>query len=128
MDKPYPKSHVMMIGALNMLSVLIGLAMLAAPFAKGWYPGGFDTTVHVALGALIAAAALFRAALGYGSIWLDVVLAALGVLTLMLPKWQHMQWNAGYTTAHLVGGGIVAAVAVLSLLVTIPVNRRMRTA
>jgi hypothetical protein len=128
MDKPYPKSHVMMIGALNMLSVLIGLALLVAPFAKGWFPGGFDTTVHVALGALVATAALFRAALGYGSTWLDVVLAALGVLVFLLPTTMHMRYHAGYSTAHMVGGGLVVVVAIVSLIATIPVNRRLHTA
>lgn len=128
MDKTYPKSHMMMIGGLNMLSVLVGLALFAAPFALRWYPGSVDTTVHVSIGALIATAALFRAALGYGSIWLDVVLVAFGVITFMLPKWMHMQWNAGYTTAHMIGGGIVVVVAVVSLIATIPVNRRLRTA
>jgi hypothetical protein len=127
MDKSYPKSHVTLIMGLNMITVLIGLSLVAGPFAKGWYPGSFDTTVHVGLGSLIAALGIFRALLGYGSVWLDVVLVALGALVLGLPSFMHMQWNGGYTMAHLAAGAIVIGVAVISALMTVPVIRRMRT-
>ena len=78
--------------------------------------------------ALIATLAVFRMLLGYGSIWLDVVLIALGAITFLLPTFMHMRWNAHYNMGHMVGGGIVVAVAVISLLITIPVNNRMRHA
>jgi hypothetical protein len=126
MEKTYPRTHVLTIAALNMLGVVIGLALAIGPFIKHYFPGSFETTVHIALGGLIFVCALFRAVLGYGSIWLDVCLAGMGLIVLMLPKTMHMQWNAGYTTAHLIAGGVVMAVAVLSLILTIPVNARLR--
>ena len=130
MDKAYPKSHVMMITGLNVISFLIGVMLVAGPFLKGELPGSFDTTVHAGLGALIATLAIFRAALGYGSIWIDVCLVVLGFLVLMLPtaKFMHMQWNTEYTMVHMVSGGIVMAVAVVSALATIPVIKKMRVA
>jgi hypothetical protein len=128
MDRPYPRSHVTMIMGLNALSFLVGLALLVGPFVTGFYPGDIDTTVHAAVGALIATLAVFRMLLGYGSIWLDVVLIALGAITFLLPTFMHMRWNAHYNMGHMVGGGIVVAVAVISLLITIPVNNRMRHA
>ena len=38
---------------LDTLSTIVGLAVWLAPFALGWYPGGFNTTLHVTFGALI---------------------------------------------------------------------------
>jgi len=128
MDKPYPKSHVMMITGLNVFSVLIGLLLVAGPFLKRELPGSFDTTVHVGVGALIATLAIFRAALGYGSIWIDICLVVLGFLTFMLPTFMHMRWNTEYTTVHMVAGGVVMAIAVVSALATIPVIKKMRVA
>jgi hypothetical protein len=130
MDKPYPKSHVMMIMGLNIITFVIGLALMGAPFAKGWFPGDIDTTTHVGFGALIATLAIFRALLGYGSIWLDIVLIALGVFVFMLPKIMHKQYPevAAYNFAHIAGGLIIVAVAVVSMLATLPVIRRMRAA
>jgi hypothetical protein len=124
----YPKSHVMTIAALNALPVIIGLAIVAAPFVRGVLPGSFETTVSAGLGALIFALALFRAALGYVAIWLDVLLIALGVLIFTKPTYMHMHWDAKYTTAHMVGGGIIIAVAVISALITIPVAKRHKHA
>jgi hypothetical protein len=123
-DKTYPRTHVLAIATLNMLSVVVGLGMLLGPFLKHYYPGSFETTVHVALGGLIFIVAIFRAALGYGAIWMDVVLAAMGLIVFMLPTTMHMRWNGSYTMAHWVAGGVVMAVAVISALMTIPVNSR----
>ena len=60
---PYPKSHIRRIMALDSLIALLGLTLLLSPFANHAFPGDIDTTAHVALGALIATIAIFRALL-----------------------------------------------------------------
>ena len=128
MDRTYPKSHVTMIMGLNALSFLVGLGVLAAPFARGLLLGSFETTVSVALGALIATLAVFRMLLGYGAIWIDILLAAFGVLIFLKPTYMHMHWNASYTTAHYVGGAILLGVAIVSALMTMPVLKKLKHA
>lgn len=128
MERQYPKSHITRIMAIDGLVLVIGLALIATPFVKHFFPGDVDTTVHVALGALIAVLSFFRLALGYGSIWIDFCLFWLGLIVLRLPVIMHMQWNSGYNTAHLAAGGIVMAVAVLAAILTIPVNRTFKSA
>jgi cytochrome b561 len=88
------------------------------PFARGWYPGAFDTTLHVTLGTLIATLAAFRVLLAYGSSWVEIVLIALGVLVMRLPHFNHMEWNARYTTFHMAAGAIVIVIGIISGLIT----------
>jgi hypothetical protein len=125
-DKVYPKGHVTLMMGLNMVTFLIGLMLAASPFAERAYPGDIDTTAHVALGSLIAALAIFRVLVAYGSIWIDVVLMAFGVLTFCMPRIQHMVWNGRYNMVHMVAGGLVILVAVASLFLTLPVIRKAR--
>ncbi len=121
MPPTYPKSHILRIAALDSLSALLGLAILAWPFATHTFPGSGDTTAHVALGALIAVAATFRALLAYGSPWLEIPLFAMGLLTALLPHIQHMQWNDRYNAAHLAIGTAIMILATLSAALTLPV-------
>src|SRR4051812_32399775 len=60
MEPEYPKSYATKIMALDAISFLIGVGLGASPFLRGILPGDIDTTVHVTLGALIAAMAVFR--------------------------------------------------------------------
>jgi hypothetical protein len=70
------------------------------------------------LGTLVAVLAFFRLAIAFGSVWVDVVLAALGLITFMLPENMHMQWNANFTLGHRVAGGVIIAIAVVSFVLT----------
>jgi hypothetical protein len=126
--KPYPRGHVTGIMALNVLSLLVGLALVAGPFLKGLLPGAFETTLHVTLGTLIATLATFRVLLAYGAIWMDVVSFVLGLLTFLLPHNMHMEWNHEYTTAHFAAGGIVMGVAVISAIMSAAVLRKIHPA
>jgi hypothetical protein len=123
----YPKSHIRRIMALDSLIALLGLALLASPFANHAFPGDIDTTVHVALGALIATLAAFRALLAYGGLWLECLLFIGGLLAFLMPRIQHMQWNHRYNTAHLAIGGLIMLLALLSAAFTVP-QLRKRTA
>jgi hypothetical protein len=120
----YPKSHIVRIAALDSLAALLGLAILAWPFATHTFPGSGDTTAHVALGALIAVAAAFRALLAYGSLWLEIPLFAMGLITALLPRIQHMQWNHSYLVFHVAAGIALCALAALSAALTLPVLKR----
>jgi hypothetical protein len=120
----YSSGYVMRIMALDAITTIIGLSVWVAPFALGWYPGGFTTTLHVALGALITTLGAFRVLLAYRSEWVEIVLLVLGLFVFLLPHWLHMEWNGNYTTAHRIGGGVVMAVAVISGLMTIMENKK----
>ncbi len=123
MERTYSKSHILRIAALDSLSALLGLALLAWPFVTHTFPGSGDTTAHVALGSLITVAAAFRVLLAYGSAWLEIPLFAMGFVTAFLPHIQHMQWNHRYLAAHLAAGIALCALAALSGALTIPVLR-----
>lgn len=125
-DVEYPKSHVVKMMGLNMVTVLIGLILAASPFIERAYPGDIDTTAHAGLGLLIATLAIFRVLVAYGSIWIDIVLIAFGVLTFCMPRIQDQVWNGRYNMAHMVAGGIVILVAVASLFLTLPVIKKSR--
>jgi hypothetical protein len=111
----------MKVMALDSLSAIIGLVLLVWPFVERTFPGDIDTTAHVALGALIATAAVFRVLVAYGSLWLEVVLGALGIITWCMPRVQHMAWNPRYATVHVVAGGLIVALALISGAITVPV-------
>ena len=106
METEFSRGYVVRIMALDTLSTIVGLAVWLAPFALGWYPGGFTTTLHVTFGALITTLAAFRVMLAYRSAWVEIVLFVLGLFVILLPHWLHMTWNATYATAHCVGGGV----------------------
>ncbi|HEY4330007.1 MAG TPA: hypothetical protein VGN88_09745 [Phycisphaerae bacterium] len=122
----YPKSHVLKIKALDGIIFVIGLAMGVGPFALRTLPGSPETTAHVTLGALIAVFSVFRVLVAYGSFWIEVPLFFLGLIILCLPLIFHMQWNAPYNTAHLAGGGIIMACALISAVITVPVINRLK--
>ncbi|MGN6366759.1 MAG: hypothetical protein ACTHN5_00580, partial [Phycisphaerae bacterium] len=107
MDRAVSRGHMVSIMALDTLSTIVGLAVWLSPFALGWYPGGYNTMLHVTFGALITTLAAFRVMLAYRSAWVEIVLFVLGLFVGLLPHWLHMECNATYTTAHWVGGGIV---------------------
>ena len=131
METAYTRGYVVRIMALDALSTIVGLAVWLAPFALGYtratgefYRGGFDTMLHVAFGALITTLAGFRVTLAYRSAWIEIVLFVLGLFVCLLPHWLHMEWNATYATAHLVGGGVVMGVAVIGGLMTAVENKK----
>jgi hypothetical protein len=131
MESAFSRGYVVRIMALDMITTIIGLAVWLSPFAIGYhramgefYPGGYDTMLHVTFGALITVLGAFRVMLAYRSFWVEIVLIPLGLFVLLLPKWMHMQWDPTYNTAHLVGGGVVIAVAVISGLMTIVENKK----
>jgi hypothetical protein len=123
-DPVYEKSHMMKVMALDTLTCIIGLLVAAYPFITTLYPGDIDTTSHIALGMLIAAPAAFRVLTAYASLWVEVVLAAFGVLVLLMPKIMHMSWDKHYNTAHLAAGGAIIVLSLISLIVTIPVAKK----
>ena len=123
-DPAYTKSDMIKIVPLDGLICIIGLILAASPFIKYNFPADIDTTTHVALGMLIATPAAFRVLTAYASLWVEVVLFFLGLIVLRLPVIMHMQWSDEYNLAHLVLGGAVMALSVLSLIVTIPVARK----
>ncbi|HVT79776.1 MAG TPA: hypothetical protein VHM90_03895 [Phycisphaerae bacterium] len=122
----YPKSHMMKIMGLDMIIFLIGLLLAASPFATRAFPGDIDTTSHVALGALIAVLAIFRVLVAYGSIWIDIVLIAFGVITLSMPRIMHMMYDGTYNTAHLVLGAVIIVFSLISMFLTLPVMKQVR--
>jgi len=122
----YPKSHMMKIMGLDMIIFLIGLLLAASPFAARAFPGDIDTTSHVGLGALIATLAIFRVLVAYGSIWIDIVLIAFGLITLSMPRIMHMMYDARYNTAHLVLGAIIIVFSLISMFLTLPVIKQTR--
>ena len=131
METAFTRGYVVRIMALDTLSTIVGLAVWLAPFALGYhqatgefYRGGFDTTLHVTFGALITTLAAFRVMLAYRSAWVEIVLFVLGLFVCMLPHWLHMEWNATYSTAHWVGGGVVLGVAVIGWLMTALENKK----
>ena len=120
MVNEYPRGHVIRIMALNLLVFLIGFMTLITPFLHGDYPGSLQTTDHVTLGALICILAIFRATLAYGSMWIDVCLFVLGFITFMMPTITSMHWDGHYTSTHMMHGGIIMVVAVISAILTVP--------
>jgi hypothetical protein len=130
MDRPVSRGHMVRIMALDTLSTIVGLAVWLAPFALGFnramgtfYRGGYDTMLHVTFGALIATLAAFRVLLAYRSAWVEIVLFVLGLFVCLLPHWLHMEWNATYTTALWVGGGVVMGVALIGGIMTALENK-----
>src|SRR3954469_13214288 len=123
-EETYTKGHMLKVKALDTITVVVGLLLAASPFIEHNFPGDFDTTVHVALGMLIAAPAAFRVAVAYGSLWVEVVLFVFGLLTFLMPRFEHMQWNPRYNIAHLVAGGLIMGVSIISGLITVPVLKK----
>lgn len=123
-DEVYPKSHILKVKAIDTLIAIIGLALAVSPFVEHAFPGDIDTTAHVAVGTLIFACGVFRAGIAYGSIWLEVVIFALGLIALCMPRMQHMQWNEKYNLAHLAAGGLCMLLAVVSGAITVPVLKK----
>jgi len=123
-EEEYPKGHILKVKAFDTLIAIIGLALAVSPFVERAFPGDFDTTVHVALGTLIFVCGAFRAGIAYGSLWLEVVLFVFGLITFGLPRIQHMQWLDKYNTAHLVAGGLVMVLALISAAITVPVLKK----
>src|SRR3954466_15529284 len=81
METRYPHSHVLRTMALDGLIFIIGASLALSPFLfyylrrdPHFFPGDIDTTSHVALGALIGTLAIFRVAVAYGSLWVEIVL------------------------------------------------------
>jgi uncharacterized membrane protein len=120
MINEYSRGHMIRIGALNMIVFLVGLMTVLTPFIGGMYPGDLQTTDHVALGALICVLSIFRATLGFGSIWIDVCLFFLGLITFCMPRIMSMRWDDHYNSTHLMHGGIIMAIAVISIILTVP--------
>jgi hypothetical protein len=118
MPTEYPMGYVIRVALLDLVITAIGVGLVLTPVALGFLPGAFDTTVHVALGALIATLGLFRVLLAHGSAWVEIVLIALGVLVLRLPHFMHMEWNDKYTMGHMGAGGVVIVLAIISGLMT----------
>ena len=125
MTNEYPASHILAIKVLDGLSFIVGLALLAIPVIHRFYPGDFDTTVHVTLGSLIAVCAIFRVLVAFGSAWLEIVLCALGVLTFSLPHLMHKRFDAHYNYVHLALGISLIALSIISGVFTFfELNRR----
>ena len=121
MQNEYSKGHMMRIMGLDAIVCILGLVLAVTPLIRHNFPADIDTTAHVTVGMLVATLAAFRVLLAYGSIWIDIVLIAFGVLALRMPAIMHMQWNAEYSTLHLVCGGGIVALSVLALILTVPV-------
>jgi hypothetical protein len=124
----YPRGYVTRIMAIDAIITLVGLFIAAMPFAMGWYPGAFDTTVHVAVGVLIATLGAFRVLLAYGSSWVEIVLIPLGIIVLRLPHFMHHEgWDPKYTNTHVAAGAIVIIAAIISgLMTTIEMKKTAR--
>jgi hypothetical protein len=130
----YPRRLVAPIMGLDGLIFLIGLAVLVSPFLMGYFPdayptsvpGSQETTIHAALGAGIATLAVFRATLAYGSAWVELLNFVLGLITLSMPRIMSMQWNDGYSRGHLLAGGAIMALSMVSGLITIVAMRKMK--
>ena|ERR1035437_952623 len=118
MTNEYPAGYIVRIKIIDFLAFLIGLALLAIPAIHRFFPGDIDTSVHVAMGALVAVCAIFRVMVAWGSLWLEIVLAFLGFLTMRLPAFMHMQYDPHYNTVHLALGCLLMALAVISGLMT----------
>jgi heme/copper-type cytochrome/quinol oxidase subunit 4 len=116
--KGLPLSYVIRIAFVDAIITVIGLSIWLTPLFAGFYPGAFDTTVHVALGALITALSFFRVTLAYLSAWVEIVLIALGILVLRIPHFMHMEWNSKYTMGHMAAGGAIIVLAAISGLMT----------
>jgi glucose-6-phosphate-specific signal transduction histidine kinase len=124
MTDEYPAGYMLRIKVLDAIIFLIGLSLLATPAVFGFFPGAFDTTVHVTLGALISVCAVFRILVAYGSAWLEVVLCVLGVLTFFLPCFMHQYWHPQYATPHMIAGAVVVLVSVISGAMTFAYLRK----
>jgi hypothetical protein len=120
----YPKAHMTRVMGLDALIFIVGLATLVSPLLMGDYPADIDTTAHVALGALIAVLAVFRVLIAYGAVWIEVCLFFLGLIVLRMPAMTHMQWDPKYNTGHLVAGGAVMVLSVISAALTVPVLKQ----
>ena len=118
MTNEYPPAYILRIKAIDTISFLIGLVMLAIPAVHRFFPGDIDTTVHVALGCLIAVCAIFRVLVAWGSAWLEIVLFFLGLLVFLLPTFMHMRYEPHYHTVHMIAGAVLMAVSVISALMT----------
>jgi hypothetical protein len=118
MSEEYPPAYVLKIKALDTIIFLAGLAVLAAPIIFRFFPGDLDTTVHATFGAMITTCAVFRILVAYGSAWLEIVLCALGLLTFLLPKFMHMSHDNMYNTFHMLAGGIIILLSLVSAVFT----------
>ena len=75
---------------------------------------------------LIAVLGIFRAMLGYGSVWIDFCLFWIGLIVFQLPTIMHMRWSGGYTGAHMAAGGIIMGLSIVAWIMTVPVNRSFK--
>jgi hypothetical protein len=124
--KDLPMGYVMKIAFLDAIITVIGLGIWFLPAVAGFYPGAFDTMVHVTLGALITILGFFRMALGHLSAWMEIVLIFLGLLVMRLPHFMSMEWNAKYNMGHLAAGGAVVVLAIISGLITAVAGKKYR--
>jgi hypothetical protein len=124
MPTTYPQSHMVKVMILDGLIFCAGLMALATPIIHGFFPGDVDTTAHVAIGALVCLLAAFRVLLAYGAAWMEPPLFVLGLITVCLPRIMHMRWDEQYAMGHYIFGGAIMALAVISVLLTIPAARK----
>jgi hypothetical protein len=124
--KGLPLNYVLRIAFADAIITVIGLCIWLTPVFAGFYPGAFDTTVHVTLGALVTALAFFRVTLGYLSAWIEIVLIVLGLLILRIPHFMNMEWNSKYTMGHVSAGAAIIILAVISGLMTFVQLRKMK--
>jgi hypothetical protein len=117
-DREYRRSYAARILVLDGIMSLIGLGTVLLVFTWAKTPGDFQVTLHVTFGALIFTLGLFRAIMGYGDWWPEVVLFVLGLFVVLLPHWLSMAWDPKYANGHYVAGGIVMVFSVLSALMT----------
>jgi hypothetical protein len=125
-DREYRRSYALRILILDGIMSFIGLGLVLLVFTWARTPGDYEVTLHVTFGALICTLALFRAIMGYGDFWPEVVLFVLGFFVVMLPHWLSMQWDPRYANGHYVAGGIVMVFSVISALMTIIEMRGQR--
>jgi heme/copper-type cytochrome/quinol oxidase subunit 4 len=124
--KGLPLNYVLRIAFTDGIITVIGLCIWFTPLFAGFYPGGFNTTLHVTFGAIVTALAFFRVSLAYLSAWMEVPIIVLGLLILRLPAFLHMEWNAKYTMAHVAAGGAIVVLALISGLMTLIQHKKMK--
>jgi hypothetical protein len=128
MTNEFPPSHILITKILDGILFLAGLFVLAIPAVHHFSPGDIDTSVHIALGSLIAICAIFRVLVAYGSAWLDIVLFVLGTLVFLLPHFMHMKYDPHYHTVHTILGALIMLLSALSAVFTFLQLSKSRTA
>ncbi len=124
--KGLPLGYVLRIAFVDAIIMVIGLGVWLTPVAAGFYPGAFDTTVHIALGALITTLAFFRVTLAHRSAWIEIVLVPLGLLVMRVPHVMHLEGSPKYNMGHVGAGIAIVVLAIISGLMTFVGERRMR--